>query len=270
MAEWKNNPLIVAVISGAAVLTTALLIVFNYVIPVYQKEDANKISELQGQINSKNEIIKEITNKNDGVVVKNVSDLKTLSDFKNSEISELKNDLATKDAELNGLKKVMNFQKLSILYQKGSYLPIGYDGIDIGGSRDSIFKYYGSPRVIVDRKYGYITINYGYGGISHIVYYFEGKRNRSKKQGDIVSHIAVFKESEFTMDKEMEKFLKSLSFKDFLVSNLGYVEPCKKDYYRWRFPDKGVTVYYDDSEGDKYLIYNSDYAPAMFDEDCKF
>lgn len=269
VADWKNNPLIVAVISGSAVLTTALFIVFTYVIPVYQKEDTNKISELQGKIDSKDELIKQITQESNKASVKKDSDLQTLSNFKNTEISKLKNELTIKDNELNALKKTMQFQKLVALYQKGAYLPIGYDAIDIGSSRDSIFKFYGMPQVVPDPKHGYISIKYGYGGIKEIVYYLRDKNGNISSKGDTVSHIAVFKENEITMDKEKEAFLKNLSLKDFLLTNLGYTEPCNNDYYVWNFPDKNVTVYYDDSEGSDYLIYDGDYAPAMFDDDCK-
>ncbi|EAY5299863.1 hypothetical protein LJ128_003673 [Salmonella enterica] len=270
MAEWKNNPLIVAVISGSAVLTTALFIVFTYVIPVYQKEDSNKISELQSKIDSKNELIKQITQDSNKTSAEKDSDLQTLGNFKNAEISKLKNELTTKNSELNDLQKFMQFQKLGALYQKGSYLPIGYDAIDIGASRDSIFKYYGAPRVILDQKYGYISIKYGYGGIDRIVYYLKDKKGNISNKGDVVSHIAVFKENEITIDEEKKKFLKNLSLKDFLINNLGYIEPCKNDYYSWHFPDKDVTVYYDNSEGNNYLIYDGSYAPADFDEECQF
>lgn len=268
MADWKNNPWIVAVISGSAVLTTALFIVFTYVIPVYQKEDSNKIAELSKDIDSKNELIKELANKNINTSVKNESDLKTLSDFKNAEIDKLTLELNTKDVELNNLQKTMSLQKLSALYQKGAYLPIGYDAIDIGGSRESIFKFYGTPKVIPDKKYGFIPIKYGYGGIDEIVYYFRDRSGNPSTKGGMVSHIAVFKESEITIDKEKERFLKSISLKDFLISNFGYIEPCKTDYYVWRFPNKGVNLYYDDSENNSYLIYDNKYYPLKFDKDC--
>lgn len=268
MSEWKNNPLVVAVITGSAVLTTTLFIVFTYVMPVYQKEDSNKIAQLQKQINEKNELIREVTNnKNDGAS-KSASDLKTLSAFKNAEINNLKNELVAKNTELASLQRIMNSQKLSVLYQKGSYLPIGYDGVEIGGSRESIYKYYGAPRVITDNKFGFITIKYGYGGIDHIVYYFRDKNGNTSSKANVISHIAVFKESDLTMDEERRKFLKNLSFKEFLVSNLGYSEPCK-NYYTWYFPNKGVTVYYDDTEDYKYLIFNSNYSPVGFDESCE-
>lgn len=268
MAEWKNNPLIVAVVTGSAVLTTTLFIVFTYVLPVYQKEDSNRISALQNQVNNKNELINEIINKNSDVSARNESDLQTLSDFKNAEINKFKNELATKDTELRSLKKFMNSQRLSVLYQKGSYLPIGYDAIDIGDRRESLFKYYGTPRVSQDSKNHYITIKYGYGGLEDIVYYFVGKDERTSNKDDVISHIVVFKENEITIDKEREEFLKGLSLKDFLINNLGYVEPCNKDYYQWTFPSKGVSVYYDDSEGYRYMIYSNDYYPKSFDRDC--
>ncbi|MFY7549584.1 hypothetical protein ACOTXY_13715 [Enterobacter cloacae complex sp. BZL2001] len=270
MADWKNNPWIVAVISGSAVLTTTLFIVFNYVIPTYQKEDSNKISELQIKVDSKNELIKQITQESNKTATEKDSDLHTLSAFKNSEINKLKGDLTSKSTELNELKKLMQFQRLGALYQKGSYLPIGYDAIDIGASRDSIFKFYGSPRVMPDPKYGYISINYGQGGIDHIVYYLKDKKGKINNKGDVVSHIAVFKENEITIDRERKTFLENLSLKDFLISNLGYIEPCKNDYYVWHFPNKKIAVYYDDSEGDRYLIYDDNFASANFDEECQF
>lgn len=268
MVEWKNNPLIVAVISGSAVLTTALFIVFTYVLPVYQKEDSNKISELQNSIDNKNELIKEITNKSNNDSEKKESDLRTLSDFKNKEINKLKIDLAKKDTELSDLKKIMNFQNLSLLYQKGSYLPIGYDAINIGDTRESIFKYYGTPRVIQNEKSSHISIKYGYGGIDDIVYYFRKKSGRLSTKDDVVSHIAVFKEIEITMDKEKEEFLKNLSLKDFLINNLGYTEPCNKDYYIWELSKNGTTVYYDDSERGYYMIFEKNHFPKSFDEEC--
>ncbi|NIH30683.1 hypothetical protein [Hafnia paralvei] len=270
MNDWKNNPWIVAAISGSAVLTTVLFIVFTYVIPTYQKEDSNKISELQSKVDSKNELIKQITHESNKTATKKESDLQTLSAFKNSEISKLKGELTSKSTELNELKKFMQFQKLGALYQKGAYLPIGYDAIDIGSSRDSIFKFYGMPRVTPDPKHGYISIKYGQGGIDHIVYYLKDKNGRINNKGDVVSHIAVFKENEITIDREREEFLKNLSLKDFLISNLGYIEPCKKDYYVWHFPNKNVAVYYDNSEGHDYLIYDDNFAPAYFDEECQF
>lgn len=268
VAEWKNNPLIVAVLSGSAVLTTTLFIVFTYVMPVYQKEDSNKISELQNQINNKNTLIKEITKQNNDTSVKNENDLQTLSAFKNSEINKLTNELTAKNSELNDLKKIMGRQKLSSLYQKGSYLPIGYDAIDIGGSRESILKYYGTPRVITDPKYGFSSISLKIGGIDNITYYFRDENGNKSNKANVVSHIVVFKENSILADEEKRSFLDNLSLKDFLINNLGYIEPCKGDYYVWNFPSKGVAVYYDDSENNSYDIYNNNYAPANFDDEC--
>ena len=50
MSEWKNSPTIAVIISGAAVLTTTLFVVFTYALPVYQKESQNKIFSLEKRI----------------------------------------------------------------------------------------------------------------------------------------------------------------------------------------------------------------------------
>ncbi|UAN30261.1 hypothetical protein [Enterobacter sp. JBIWA005] len=265
MSDWKSNPIITAFIAGSAVLTTTLFIVFTYVIPVYQKEDHNKIIDLQKNIENKELLINELTNKNNSSVEKKDNEITILNNFKNSEIKKIQSERDSAVEKLDNMQKFLSFSKLSNLYQKGALLPIGYDGISIGDDRESLIKYYGTPRAITDEDYGYISVKYGYGGIDHIVYYFS---SRSKNPKDKISHIVVFKENTLTLDKEKRKFLENLSLKDFLINNFGSITPCQERFYIWDLTPKDVVIYYDDKNNDTYEIYGTKSYPSLFNEDC--
>ncbi|ENK5206681.1 hypothetical protein ACU63L_21960 [Klebsiella aerogenes] len=261
MTDWKNNPVVIALITGSTVLTTTLFIVFTYIIPVYQKEDSNKISELNKEIQNKQLLINEITNNSKSFSSKKETEIETLNIFKNKEIDKLKTENKATQKELDSLKKFINKLKLNSFYQKGAYLPIGFESINIGDSRDSIFKVYGSPRVVTSPKYGYVNIKYDAGIIDDVVYYFSGD-DKNK-----VSHIAV-NMSTFSLDENESEVLKNSSFKDLLLNTLGYTEPCKGDYYTWNIPNKNLVVYYDDSSQDRYIIMDDQSYPPIFDKEC--
>ncbi|MEX5389079.1 hypothetical protein WCE19_04180 [Enterobacter cloacae] len=265
MSDWKSNPIIVAFIAGSGVLTTTLFIIFTYVLPIYQKEDHNKIIVLQEKINNKDLLINELTNNNNLSLEKKDNELTTIIRVKTSEIDQIKKERDNAIEKLDSIQNFLNFTKLSTLYQKGALLPIGYDAIGIGADRESLFKYYGTPRAISDEDYGYVSIKYGYGGIDEIVYYFSSREEGNK---DKVSHIVVFKENDITLDLERKKFLSNLSLKDFLINNLGNITPCQDRYYIWPLPQKGVVVYYDDKDTNKYKIYGTRTYPSSFNEDC--
>ncbi|EPY4381225.1 hypothetical protein ACXDLH_001691 [Klebsiella pneumoniae] len=261
MTDWKNNPVVIALITGSTVLTTTLFIVFTYIIPVYQKEDSNKISELNKEIQNKQLLINEITNNNKSFSSKKDSEIETLSAFKNKEIDDLKIENKATQKELDSLKKFINKLKLNSFYQKGAYLPIGFESVGIGDSRDSIFKVYGSPRVVTSPKYGYVKVKYDAGIIDDVVYYF------SDDDKNKVSHIAVNMLT-FSLDENESEVLKNSSFKDLLLNTLGYTEPCKGDYYTWNIPNKNLVVYYDDSSQDSYIIMDNQSYPPLFDKEC--
>lgn len=265
VSDWKSNPIIAALIAGSAVLTTTLFIVFTYVIPVYQKEDQNKINDLQNNIKNKDLLISELTNKSNSSLEKKDNELTILNKFKNSEINKIQSERDSAVEKLDNIQKFLSFTKLSNLYQKGALLPIGYDAIEIGDDRESLFKYYGTPRAVTDEDYGFVSVKYGYGGIDSIVYYFS---SRNKNQNDKISHIAVFKENSLTLDKEKSKFLKNLSLKDFLINNFGNITPCQDRFYIWNLSKKGMVIYYDDKNNDSYEIYGTKSYPHLFNEDC--
>ena len=79
MFDWRNNPTIVALAAGSGVLTTTLFIVFTYVIPVYQKEDSNQISELKKNVKDKELLISELTQGKTSEITKKDSELEILN-----------------------------------------------------------------------------------------------------------------------------------------------------------------------------------------------
>lgn len=261
MTDWKNNPVVIALITGSTVLSTTLFIAFTYIIPVYQKEDSNKISELNKEIENKQLLINEITNNNKSFSSKKDSEIETLNTFKNKEIDKLKTENKAIQKELDSLKRFTNKLKINSFYQKGAYLPIGFDSIDLGESRESLLKVYGSPRAITSPKYGYVKIKYDAGIIDDVIYYFSGDDENK------ISHISVNMLT-FSLDESESEALKNASFKDLLLNTLGYTEPCKGDYYIWNIPNKNIAVYYDDSRQDNYIISDNQSYPPLFDKEC--
>lgn len=261
MSDWKNSPIIAVVVAGATVLTTTLYIVFTYALPVYQKEDKNKIIELQNIIKEKDALIEKITSEKDGEIDKKDNEITMQVKKYEKELSEViekNHSIFQRNEELE-----KNIREITVgsLFQKGGYLPIGFDAIEPGGYRYSIFKYYGLPKVIANNKYSYLTVNYGRAGIDHVVYYF------SDNNKNVISHISVFKEISLSNAHE-DSDKDSVSFKKLLLSSLGYIEPCKDSYYIWKIKNKNLFVYYDDSEGYSYQIYSDRTYPSQFNKEC--
>lgn len=260
MFDWRNSPFTLAGI----VLSGTLVIVFSYIIPIYQKDDANKISELTRKVESKDLLISELTKTNSSKVNENDNDIQTLNKIKNGEIEKIKAERDAANEKVAELEKTLSFININSLYQKGALLPIGYDGVGIGEEKDALVKYYGSPKLIADSSGDYISVNVNRAGIDRIVYYF----NKDVKQ--TISHIALFKGPKYSFDKEISKQVDNLSIKELLLNNLGNVEPCKGKFYIWNFPSKKVSVYYEDDKfnGDKYSIHSFKSYPGLFDEYC--
>lgn len=240
MSEWKNSPVIAVIVGGATVLTTTLFIVFNYALPVYQKDDLNKISELKSEIVKKDIIIKE----------------------KNNLVSELDVKLKNEKAITEELKNSMNSLSLAQVFQKTSALPIGYSAIMPGMSRSDIYNYYGVKRIIPSKRGDFLSVKIDMAGIRDIVYYF------SDDDKDKIISIVVFESYKDIPDDKKDGTPSVSLLKKALMESLGYIEPCADYSYVWSLQDKKYNVFFNELDGYAYSIYLYPWKPSRFDSKC--
>lgn len=242
MSEWKNSPVIAVVVSGATVLTTTLFVIFNYALPVYQKDDLNKITDLKNKVILKDAVINE----------------------RKKEVLDLNLKLNQEKEKSEKLRTELDFISLGTLFQKGSPFPIGYSAIEPGMTRENVYRYYGTPRVLSNEGGTFLSVKINAGGIDDIIYYF------SRVNKNIISHIYINKEQAYysSMDDVKRTMLKNLSFKKLLLNNLGDIVPCNHRYYVWRMRDKSYDVYFSELDDDSYAVFSHNIYPSGFDEQC--
>ncbi|POT31348.1 TMF family protein [Citrobacter braakii] len=255
MADWKNSPIIAVVVSGATVLTTTLYVVFNYALPVYQREDKNVILDLQTKLKQKDEVIKQAE-----------LDYKNLSKNNQTHIDNLKKENTEYDKKKNELYSYLNSLPLGSLYQYGSPLPQGYSSVYPGMNMSEVIKYYGAPRVITEDEYPELKVEINIAGLKSITYYAG-----DYKRPNLITHIIVDKQIPFDFkydDEENRIRVNSISLKSFLLNNLGFKVGCKGKHYIWNIKDKPYSVYFSEDNRDSYGLYLEPFYPAFFNKEC--
>lgn len=257
MSDWKNNPAVTAIISGSVVLTTTLLVVFNYALPVYQQADKNTIAELKLELDTQ---------------LKNTSAYKE-QESKNTiaykeQVNNLTNENASLKSEIDGYKDYLLKLSLTSAFQRNSPLPIGYSKILPGMKLSSVFDNYEKVRVFPGKLGRYLTVKPNLSGLGEITYYAS-----FDEESDIISHIIVKKYDVFypitDKEKQIKPYIDRLSLLDFLNENLGPSEACGKEGHFWRFNGTPYYLYFSTDDPDNYSIWLNDIAKIGIERECK-
>ncbi|MCK6878734.1 hypothetical protein [Enterobacter bugandensis] len=255
MSDWKNSPVIAVVVAGAAVLSTTLFVVFNYALPVYQKEDKNTIFDLKQELVS---LQKRIAEKDSVYTLEK----KKFSD----EIKSLSNEVQKNKSLSDGYLKRLNELAFSSLFMKGDVLPIGYSIVRPGMTKNDLVKVYGAPQLIPGGEDGdVLSVKIGYGGLKEIEYLFQDRHNPK-----IISHIIVNKVTEYDYEmRDTPEYVASrnVSLKDFFIQSIGRIDACKKKNYAWHLDNKEYDLFIIDE--DSYGLYLSGTRPMIYDQDCE-
>ncbi|MBQ0367856.1 hypothetical protein [Providencia rettgeri] len=255
MSDWKNNPAVTAIISGSIVLTTTLLVVFNYVLPVYQQADKNTIAELKLKLDTQlksTSAYKEQESKN-------------TSAYK-EQVNNLTNENTSLKSEINGYKDYLLKLSFTSAFQRNNPLPIGYSKILPGMKLSSVFDNYEKVRVFPGKSGQYLTVKPNFSGLGDITYYIG-----SSTKSDIISHIYIRKYSIYPFtdeERQTQSHIDKLSLLDFLNENLGSSETCGNNGHFWRFNNAPYYVFFSADEPDEYSIWLNDRAAATIEQEC--
>ncbi|MBT0351728.1 hypothetical protein ISO70_03545 [Morganella morganii subsp. morganii] len=245
MSDWKNNPAITAIIAGSVVLTTTLLVIFNYALPVYQQADKNTIAELNMDLGVQKRSISTYEEKNNQLLAENTS---------------LKN-------EINGYKDYQLKISLTSIFQKNNPLPIGYAKVLPGMTSDDIYDSYEKVRIFTTKNQSYLTVKPNLGGLGGITYYI-GYDDDPK----LITHIFVRKYDIFIPmtdeEKELKIYIDRLSLLDFLKENLGPSIKCGNSGYIWNINHDPYYIYFNTDYPDQYSIWLNGLTKYDMEEDC--
>lgn len=245
MTDWKNNTAIAAIASGGIVLTTTLLVVFSYVIPVYQLADKNTILELKIDKNNQ-----------DKISASNTEKIKSLT----TENEKLK-------------KETQRFQDYFLTltstsaFQKGQSLPIGFSKVYPGMKLSDIYNNYNKLQVIPSDRGSYLTVNANIAGIGQIVYYASNEETPDK-----ITHIYVNKINRFLgisdADRVLAKSIENLSLFDLLKENLGEPIKCGAKSYIWHTKNSPYYTYLNSLDSNSYSIWGDESVKPGLDKEC--
>lgn len=248
MSNWRESRLFLAISFCISGFLAAAAITFTYVLPVYQKQDSNEISELKNKINKL-----ESSNKEE---VDSLNNTIASQKNKNEELQTKKFQL---ESEINNYKnKLISLSMLST-FQHGQALPIGYSSILPGMKLSDVEKKYGKDKLDIDPEGRVITVKVESGGIDTIMY-----SSGSDTYPGVITAILVSKydldtlvEGMNSSPKDNEQLLLNL-----LQENLGHNEGCSAGEYIWPL-DNYRYVYYNSRRPYFYeVFFGGVYAPG--------
>lgn len=246
MSDWKNNPAIAAIIAGSVVLTTTLLVTFNYVLPVYQQADKNAITELKSGLETQK---------------KNTENYEDQKKKLTEENSLLKSEVA-------GYKDYLLNLSLASVFQRGVPLPVGFAKIYPGMKLDSVYDTYEKVKILPGKSGGYLEVRPNISALGSIIYYAGDDENPN-----LITHIFVHKyEVYFPSNKEeeqLESSIEKLSLLDFLTENLGVAEVCGTTGHFWHLPKEQYYIYYSSDDSDEYSIWLKGKSKPGIGKDCE-
>ncbi|WP_261641233.1 hypothetical protein [Erwinia mallotivora] len=159
MSNWRDSNFFIVTSSCVAGFLAAATITFTYVIPIYQKQDENTISELNAKINEQNKFHK-----------KEIDSLKNTVDKQQKKFSALQLNNEILAAENNDYKnRLLTLSNLST-FQHGQPLPMGFSSILPGMRLSDVTKKYNKDMLDIDPQGNVITVKVKTGGIEGITY----------------------------------------------------------------------------------------------------
>ncbi|NIF47856.1 hypothetical protein F3J28_08760 [Enterobacter sp. Ap-1006] len=207
----------------------AATIAFTYVIPLYQKQNENTISELNAKIIEQNKFHK-----------KEIDSLKNTIDKQQKNFSALHLNNESLAAENNDYKnRLLTLSTLST-FQHGQPLPMGFSSILPGMRLSDVTKKYNKDMLDIDPQGDAITVKVETGGIEDIIY-STGLDNFP----DIITSILVSKysiENSYNGERVDEDENKQ-SLLILLQEILGQTEECSAGEYFWNIGDYRYVYY---------------------------
>lgn len=252
MSDWKNNPAIAAIVAGSVVLTTTLLVVYNYVMPVYQQADKNTISELKIKLETQENRF----NKKD-------LELNQMTSVNKTKINNLENVNKSLIDEIKNYKLFLLRLSLSSIFQKDQPLPIGYSKVLPGEHLGDVYNAYNKIRIKLGKNGNPLKVSVNAGGIGDVEYFTSDEDNPT-----LITHIFVSKYYKYyprtDEDEAIMTLAKSVSLLDFLTENLGHPVKCGQHGNIWPSKEKPIYVFFDSENPDSYSIYqNYMYHPTI-------
>lgn len=248
MSNWRDSNFFLVASSYMAGFLTAAAITFTYVIPLYQKQGENTISELSTKISDLNKSHKQ-----------EVDSLNIEINFqkKNFDALQLKDTKII--AENNDYKgRLLSLSTLST-FQHGQPLPIGYSSILPGMKLSDVIKKYNKDMLDIDPQGGVVTVKVKTAGIEDIIY-----STGLDEFPEIITSILVTKYDiqTFLDGKRVDDNKDEQSLLNLLQENLGQTEECSAGEYLW--PIGGYRyVYYNAKIPYFYhIFFGGVYAPG--------
>lgn len=229
MSNWRDSNFFIVASSCVAGFVAAATITFTYVIPLYQKQDENTISELNLKINELNKSHK-----------KETDSLNSSIDIQKKDIDALKLKNLNLITENNGYKeRLLTLSTLST-FKQGQPLPIGYSSILPGMKLADVINKYKKEMLDIDPQGDRVTVKIQTGGIADITY-----STGFDEFPEIISSILVSKyDIETLYDGERVDDNKSgMSLLNLLQENLGQTKECSVGEYVWHLGDYRYVYY---------------------------
>lgn len=237
MSAWKDNPVIIAIASGSAVLIITLQVVFTYVIPVVHQDELNEIKTFKTE-NEK--LTTEITS----LRKKDLENTKKIKQHQN---------------EVDSMNARFLEYSYHISFKSDSPYPLGYNKIKPGDNVDKIFEIYNKPEVKIRNENDY-EVSPPYGIIGDITY---NVNNKTK----IITHITFHKRTVAFRDPDYEA-LDKISLSNILNNVFGKPYVCEDKNFKYWVTGNPKIVMYSLISDNYYVIYDKPYSPAIWPDDC--
>lgn len=248
MSNWRDSNFFIVTSSCVAGFLAAATITFTYVIPLYQKQDENTISELNAKINEQNKFHK-----------KEIDSLKNTIDKQQKKFSALQLNNESLAAENNDYKnRLLTLSTLST-FQYGQPLPMGFSSILPGMRLSDVAKKYNKDMLDIDPQGNVITVKVKAGGIEDIIY-----STGLDDFPDIITSILVSKysiENSYNGERvDGDENKQSLLI--LLQEVFGQTEECSAGEYFWQIGDYRYVYYNAKIPYFYHIFFGGVYAPG--------
>lgn len=226
----------------------AATITFTYVIPLYQKQSENTISELNAKIIEQNKFHK-----------KEIDSLKNTVDNQQKKFSSLQLNNDNLAAENNDYKNRLLILTTLSTFQPGQPLPMGFSSILPGMRLSDVTKKYNKDMLDIDPQGDAITVKVKTGGIEDIMY-----STGLDDFPDIITSILVSKysiENSYN-DERIDEGENKQSLLILLQEVLGQKEECSTGEYFWNIGDYRYVYYNAKKPYFYHIFFAGVYAPG--------
>ncbi|MGX9362366.1 hypothetical protein ACVW06_000276 [Pantoea ananatis] len=256
MSNWRDSNFFIVASSCMAGFVAAATITFTYIIPLYQKQDENTISELNIKINEQNK-----SHKNE------IDSLRSAIDSQKNELNSLQLKNKNLIAENNEYEnRLLTIATLST-FQHGQPLPMGYSSILPGMKLSDVTKKYNKDMLDIDPQGNFITVKVKTGGIEDITY--------STGLDDFPEIITSALVSKYDIGSiyDGERVNGNINERSLLIllqENLGQTEECSSGEYVWPIGNYRYVYYRTKFPYFYHIFFGGVYAPGTSSKCLKF